>query len=92
MIKTLKHKGLKDFFESGNKSGTLPHHAKKLQILLTALNLAKDEKDLNAPSWKLHSLSGKLKGHWSVCVNGNWRITFKFDSGDVELVDYQDYH
>tara|TARA_Y100001972_G_C7581915_1_gene291853 strand:+ start:385 stop:504 length:120 start_codon:yes stop_codon:yes gene_type:complete len=32
------------------------------------------------------------KGHWSVKVNGNWRLTFMFDDGDAVLVNYQDYH
>jgi len=31
-----------------------------------------------------------LKGHWSIWVNGNWRITFRF--AGAELVDDQDYH
>ena len=31
-------------------------------------------------------------GHWSVWVNGNWRITFLFEGEDAVLVDYQDYH
>ncbi|MDE1892685.1 MAG: type II toxin-antitoxin system RelE/ParE family toxin [Betaproteobacteria bacterium] len=92
MIKSFKHKGLKDFYEHGNKAGILPHHAKKLQLLLTALNAAKDERDINAPSWNLHLLSGNLKDYWLVTVSGNWRITFRFDEGDVELVDYQEYH
>ncbi len=92
MIKSFRHKGLKIFFESGSKAGIQPHHAKKLQILLTALNQAKDEKDMNAPSWDLHPLVGEFYQHWSVSVNGNWRITFKFDGRDVEWVDYQDYH
>ena len=43
--------------------------------------------------WSLPGgLKGDLAGHWSIWVNGNWRITFKFVDGDVELVDYQDYH
>ncbi|WP_267895969.1 hypothetical protein [Stenotrophomonas sp. YAU14A_MKIMI4_1] len=25
-------------------------------------------------------------------MNGNWRVTFRFSGGDVELLDYQDYH
>lgn len=29
--------------------------------------------------------------HWSVWVNGNWRLTFRFVGKDAELVDYQDY-
>lgn len=35
---------------------------------------------------------GNLRGHWSVWVNGNWRMTFAFDGADAVLVDYQDYH
>lgn len=37
-------------------------------------------------------LRGTLTDHWSVRVNGNWRLTFKFEKEDVVLVDYQDYH
>lgn len=47
---------------------------------------------MNTPGWKLHGLSGNLSGHYSVTVNGNWRMTFRFENGDAVLVDYQDYH
>ncbi|MGZ8158658.1 MAG: type II toxin-antitoxin system RelE/ParE family toxin [Methylobacter sp.] len=40
----------------------------------------------------LHPLSGEFAGHYSIVVNGNWRITFKFEGEDVVLVDYLDYH
>lgn len=40
----------------------------------------------------LHSLEDDLKGHWSIWVNGNWRLTFTFEGTDAILVDYQDYH
>lgn len=33
-----------------------------------------------------------MAGHWSITVNGNWRLTFRFTGDDTELVDYQDYH
>ncbi|EAY4678743.1 hypothetical protein NF98_23800 [Salmonella enterica subsp. enterica serovar Rubislaw] len=33
-----------------------------------------------------------MKDHWSVWVNGNWRVTFRFTDSDVELVDYLNYH
>jgi hypothetical protein len=39
-----------------------------------------------------HPLKGDLSGHWSVTVNGNWRLTFSFEGEDAILVDYQDYH
>jgi len=60
--------------------------------LLAALDNAKQPDDMNAPRWRLHALSGDLADHWSVWVNGNWRLTFRFTGEDAELVDYQDYH
>jgi len=47
---------------------------------------------MDLPGWRLHPLKGADKGHWSVWVNGNWRLTFVFDGEDVILVDYRDYH
>jgi antitoxin HigA-1 len=47
---------------------------------------------MGADGWNLHPLHGELRGHWSVKVNGNWRLTFRFDGEDAILVDYQDYH
>jgi proteic killer suppression protein len=67
-------------------------HAPRLRLQLAALNRAKVPTDLGAPGWKLHSLKGNLSGHWAITVNGNWRITFRFENGDALLVDYQDYH
>lgn len=92
MIKTFRHKGLESFFRTGSKAGIQPQHAGKLRVLLTTLDNAKHPSDMNAPNWKLHSLTANLTGHYAVTVNGNWRITFTFDGDDVELVDYLDYH
>ncbi|HRP24319.1 type II toxin-antitoxin system RelE/ParE family toxin [Thauera sp.] len=92
MIKSFEHKGLQAFFETGGKAGIQPHHAPKLARLLARLHAAKGPEDMNLPGWRLHSLVGSLAGHYSVFVNGNWRLTFCFDGGDAVLVDYQDYH
>ena len=48
--------------------------------------------DLAIPSFRTHRLKGDLAGHYSIWVNGNWRVTFRFVDSDIELVDYQDYH
>ncbi|MCB0058359.1 MAG: type II toxin-antitoxin system RelE/ParE family toxin, partial [Caldilineaceae bacterium] len=40
----------------------------------------------------LHELAGDRKGVWSVTVQANWRITFRFVDGNAEDVDYEDYH
>ena len=92
MIKSFRHKGLQIFFETGKKSGIKAEHAKKLSRKLAKLDEASSPLDMNLPGWGLHTLKGKLFNHYSVCVNGNWRMTFKFEGEDAVLVDYQDYH
>ena len=92
MIKSFRHKGIQSFFEHGSKAGIQPSHATKLARQLRQLNDARAPSDMNMPGWKLHALSGGLALHWSVWVNGNWRLTFAFDGEDAILVDYQDYH
>lgn len=56
------------------------------------MNAITSIKDMDKPSYRLHSLKGDLNELWSVTVNGNWRITFKFENGNTYIVDYQDYH
>ena len=48
--------------------------------------------DMDLPGLRLHELSGDRKGIWSVTVNGNWRVTFRFIGRDAEIVNYEDYH
>ena len=92
MIRSFRHAGVEEFFLSGSKAGIQPKHANKLSIQLFALNRARSPLDVAAPGWELHPLHGAMKGHWSIRVNGNWRLTFAFEDQDVVLVDYQDYH
>jgi proteic killer suppression protein len=92
MIKSFLHKGLERFFRSGSLSGIQAGHASRLGRQLSALDAASRPEDMNRPGWGLHPLRGTLTGHWSVSVNGNWRLTFKFENGDTILVNYQDYH
>lgn len=92
MIKNFQHKGLQLFFETGSKAGIQPHHAARLSRQLIRLDAAKNSDYMNVPGWKFHGLAGNLAGHYSVTVNGNWRLTFTFEDGDAVLVNYQDYH
>ena len=92
MIKSFAHKGLEKFFMTGCKAGIQPSHAEKLARLLAILNVAKFPSEMDKPGWKLHQLIGREAGRWSVWINGNWRMTFKFNGEDAEVVDYLDYH
>ena len=87
-----RQKGLERFFHQGSKAGIQPKHAKRLRLQLARLDASKSAADMDLPGWRWHLLSGDLAGHWSVRVDGNWRLTFTFEGGDTVLVDYQDYH
>lgn len=91
-IKTFAHKGLERFFATGTTAGIQPMHAKRLRLLLALLDQARSVEDMDAPGLRLHPLKDDLKGHWSVTVQANWRVTFRFADGDAHVVDYQDYH
>lgn len=92
MIKSFKHKGLGKFFTSGSKQGIQAIHAEKLSSILATLDEMIDIRDLGTPAYRLHKLTGDLKGLWSVTIQANWRITFEFKDENVYIVDYQDYH
>ncbi len=90
MIKSFRHSCLESFFRAGSKAGIQAAHAVRLRIQLTVLDAATGPGDIKTSPWRLHLLKGQLAGHWSIEVNGNWRLTFAFDGNDVILVDYCD--
>ena len=56
--------------------------------------MEREEELRTIPSWKAHQLTGDRKGAWSLMVTRNWRITFRIDRAELEIVDldYEDYH
>lgn len=92
MIRRIRHKGLKRFYESGDTRGISAQHVAWLRILLTALDAAASPSSLNNPAFRLHPLKGERKGQWAISVSGNWRLVFAFDGEDVTDLDLIDYH
>ena len=92
MIVSFAHKGLRLFFEEGNKKGINADFAPRLLLQLTALDAATGPAAMGAPGWDLHSLKGDLAGFWAVKVSGNWRLVFRFSGENAEVVDLRDYH
>ena len=91
MIESFKHKGLRQLFEDDNPRGVNPEHVRKIGQILAALYAAQTIEALDLPTFRLHPLTGNLKGLWSITVRANWRVIFKFEGGkafDVDLVDY----
>lgn len=60
---------------------------------LLYLNRARALDDLKQPPGnRLEALKGNRKGQYSIRVNDQWRICFKWSSGDVYDVEIVDYH
>lgn len=92
MIKSIKHKGLKSFFERGITKGIRTDHISRLELRLAVLDAATSLDDIAVYNWDLHELIGDKANYWAIRVSGNWRLFFRFDDGDVYLLDYDDYH
>ena len=92
MIRSFRHAGLEKFNRTDSKAGIQPAHAEKLRRQLTLLDASASPEEMEVPGWHWHALKGRLTGHWSVRVSGNWRMTFSFEGEDAILVDYLDYH
>lgn len=92
MIKTIKHKGLRNYYDTGNLSGIQAQHAKRLQLILTRLDASICPEDMDLPGLHLHKLKGQLKNFFAVTVQANWRIIFRFENTNAFDVNYIDYH
>ena len=94
MIKSIRHKGLKKFWEKGDMSRLNPQHITKIRLILATLNRAASLDTISKlPGGRFHKLTGELKDFWSLSVSGNWRIIFRIgDDGHIYDVDYLDYH
>ncbi len=92
MIRTLKHRGLKLFYDRGDRSRISANQTRRIEDILGRLDTAETVAALDLPGYRLHMLKGDLKGFWSIRVSGNWRIIFRFTDGDVFDVDLIDYH
>jgi len=92
MIRAFRHKGLKRLYDDGDPSKLRPDLVDRIVLILSQLDRARTIDALAHPSLRLHPLKGGLKGYWAVTVRANWRIIFRFDSGNVFDVDLVDYH
>lgn len=92
-IESIRHKGLRRFFETGNAKG-LVGDAGRLRKMLAYIDAADSLGELMLPpNFGLHELVGDRKGEWSMTVTRNWRLTFGVnDDGALIDMDLEDYH
>lgn len=92
MIESIKHKGLRQYFEEG-KSAKLPaDQLSKIRRIFDMLDAVTSEDDIKQLGKNVHPLKGDFAGFWALSVTGNYRIIFRFEDGGVYDVDYIDYH
>ena len=92
MIRSFHHRGLKRLYERGNPSGIAADQLDRIALALADLDSASKLSDIDLPGYRLHPLRGDRQGLWSISISGNWRITFRFEAGDVYDVALVDYH
>lgn len=96
MIRNFKTQIAQDVFDgvSSRYSRKIPRGLhKKTQFLLDQLNAVTCVETLAIPpSNRLKKLTGDLKGFWSLRINQQWRIIFRWQNGNAEAVDVIDYH
>ena len=94
-IRNVVHKGLRRFIEDDDVIGLQAAVVPKVRRIVTFLqDMERDDELRTVPSWKAHQLTGDRKGTWSLFVTKNWRITFRIDQTEIEIIDldYEDYH
>ncbi|MCY4463735.1 MAG: type II toxin-antitoxin system RelE/ParE family toxin [Albidovulum sp.] len=93
-IRNVVHKGLRRLIAENNAVGVQPAFAPKLRRIISFLQDMEQEEELRTvPGWRVHILGGDRRGTWSLAVTANWRITFRIDRDEMEIVDlnYEDY-
>ena len=93
MIRTFADKETELIF-SGTRSRKLPLEIQNAtRRKLRMIYAAKTVDDLRLPPGnRLEKLSGNLDGYFSIRINDQWRIVFRFEDGGAEDVGIQDYH
>lgn len=92
MIRSFADKETERLFATGATRRLPQDIVRRALNRLGYLHLATCPEDLREPlSNHLEALSGDRAGQWSVRINDQWRLCFRFDGGhafDVEIVDY----
>ena len=93
MIQSFGARNTQEIWEGKRTSG-LPDEIQHIaRRKLRMLNNAQNIHDLRIPpANRLEKLSGKLKGFYSIRINDQWRIIFKWSAGNATEVRILDYH
>lgn len=93
MIRTFASDETERFFRTGTTRRLPPEIRRRAAMRLTQLDAATRVDDLRIPpSNRLEALKADRKGQWSIRINIQWRVCFRFKDGDAFGVEIVDYH
>ena len=93
MIRSFTDKETETLFRTGKSRRLPPDILRRAVLRLNQLEHAMDINELRfPPANRLEALQGDRSGQWSIRVNGQWRVCFRFIDGDVFVVHITDYH
>jgi proteic killer suppression protein len=93
MVKTFADRRTQALYETGRATRFPPDVAKRAARKVEYVDLATRIDDLRVPPGnRLHSLEGDRQGQYSISINDQWRICFRFADGDAFDVEVCDYH
>ena len=92
MISSFKDKDTQELYENGTSRRFSPIvrvALRKLDMIAAATQI---ETLRVPPGNRLEALAGDRNGQWSIRVNDQWRICFRWNGGNAEDVEIVDYH
>lgn len=93
VIKSFKDKETQKLFMGRRSKAVSGQAAQRAMRKLAQLDAAERIEDMAIPPGnRLHKLSGDRAGQWSVSVDKQYRICFRFEDGDAYDVEVTDYH
>jgi len=93
MIRNFATAETEHFYSTGKSRRIPPDIHKRAAMRLTQLDAATQIDDLRMPpSNRLEALARDRAGQWSIRINDQWRICFRFENSDAFDVEIVDYH
>lgn len=93
MIKSFRDRRTNELFDAGDHPGVPPDVRTRALKKLTVIDGAESIEDFHKPPGnRFHALKGDRLGQYSIAVNKQWRICFRFIGGHAYDVEFCDYH
>ena len=92
VIKSFADRRTVALFQGSGVRSVHPDAARRARKALLALNVATSLEDLRGAGHSLERLERERKGQWSIRVNRQWRVCFRWQPGEATDVEFTDYH